>query len=419
MQQIPPAGFIPAESTISGITIFKPAPPKQKHEETVLFPCPQCGGEMAYSVTESGITCAYCGYHEAPKNDVVGRAAEKFEFTVETVERSAHGWGVERKDLQCQTCGSQISLPENALTTACPFCSSNKVVQQRAPQDVLRPRFLIPFKIDEPTCHQMTRDWLGSTWLVPKELRRVAAVDTFTPIYLPFWMFGSISNAAWRAQVGHTKTYRDSKGRTRTRTEWRWESGNVRREFNDMVIRGTNHVSLHLLDQIAKYNFDLLVPYEAKYLAGMQAQAYEIGLEESWEKARHQMREETKQACRSQASTNKIRNFSMQLDFADETWRYVLLPMYINTYFYDNKPYQLLLNGQSGAIAGQRPADWRKIGWVAAALVTPGILIFLFLLLLLPEAFGAGGGFGSLLLFAIGLLVAIVIALRANKLDKA
>ena len=417
MPAMPPRGFMPTQSAVAGITVFKPVPKKEKLDEVVRFSCPQCGGETAYSVEDGGLTCAYCGYHEAPQKETVGRQAQSFEFTVETVERAVNGWGTSRKELVCDACGAQISLPDGALAASCPFCASNKVIHHRAAQDLLRPRFLVPFQIEENRCQKIVREWLGSTWLVPKDLRRMAVVTSFTPMYLPYWTFASMAAAEWKAQVGRTETYR-SGGKTKRRTVWRWENGQVVQDFSDLLVRGTNHVSLHLLAEVGEFELDALVPYEAKFLAGMQAQAYEVGMESAWKVARKDMREETKQKCRSQASTNKIRNFSMHLDFKDESWRYILLPVYINTYRFENKPYQLLINGQSGEIAGQRPADWRKIGLVAAGLALPGILLFLFLLLFFPDLFGSGGGFWSFVIFLGGMLIAIGIALQAQKLDK-
>lgn len=418
MERFPPPGFIRANSAIDGIAVFKPAPTVEKLAATVNFRCPNCDGETAFNAADGGVTCTYCGYHEAPDKAVVGKSAEQLEFTVDTMTQVAHGWGVTRKDLQCHTCASHISMPAGALTTSCPFCGSNKVIHVKAAQDVLRPRFLIPFKLDESRCHAITRDWLGKSWYVPKELRRVASVEPFTAMYLPFWTFDATATAGWRAQVGHTRTRRDRKGRTRTETVWRWESGNVRVNFDDMVLRGTNHVSLHLLEQIKQFNLEDLAPYEPKYLAGQHAQAYEIGLDEAWQKARRAMRERTKTACKSQASTNKIRNFSMQLDFSDESWRYILLPVYINTYYYNNQPFQLLINGQTGAIAGQRPADWRKIALTAAALLLPGLLLFFILLFLAPDFYGSGGGLLAFLLFGGGLATALYLVFQAQKLDQ-
>jgi hypothetical protein len=61
--------------------------------------------------------------------------------------------------------------------------------------------------------------------------------------------------------------------------------------------------------------------------------------------------------------------------------------------------------------------DWRKIGFAAAGLILPGILAFLFLLLLFPETLESGGGVLSFVLFAIGLAAAAFIAFRAQKMD--
>ena len=76
------------------------------------------------------------------------------------------------------------------------------------------------------------------------------------------------------------------------------------------------------------------------------------------------------------------------------------------------------MNGQTGKIAGQRPADWRRIGFLAAGLILPGILLFFFFLLFMPDIYGSGGGFWSFIIFFSGLLIAIAIALRAQKLEK-
>ena len=93
LANMPPRGFVRVSSAVPGITVFAPAPKKEKIDDVVAFSCPQCGGETAYSVENGGLTCAYCGYHEAPQGKSLGRQAESFEFTVDTVERAASGWG--------------------------------------------------------------------------------------------------------------------------------------------------------------------------------------------------------------------------------------------------------------------------------------------------------------------------------------
>ena len=424
MSQFPPTDFILTNSSIEGIEIYKPAPVKDDHlQETVDFKCPQCGAVTAYSIIDGGLKCTHCGYYEAPKSETVGKGAQQFEFTIETMERAIYGWGEARKALECQNCGAEITLPVQAMTATCPFCASSKVVHRPASQDILRPKFLIPFKIEEQVCMKIAREWLGSTWMTPKELRQAAMVADFIPIYLPFWTFDATATSKWQAEVGHTREERyydrsSHEWKTRTKTVWRWESGQVQLPFDDVLIQGTRFISRLLLGRINVYKFDGLVPYEPSYLAGFQAQSFDITLESAWEESRSEMREVTRRECIAKASSLKIRNFSMDLDFDGETWRYILLPVYVASYVYSGRAYQALLNGQSGEISGQRPVNWKKVWLVIAALLSPGVALGLigFVTLLFAGLGVLIAGVGFLILI-IGLVISVIVFQKAQGLD--
>ncbi len=63
----------------------------------------------------------------------------------------------------------------------------------------------------------------------------------------------------------------------------------------------------------------------------------------------------------------------MTANFPNETWRYVLLPVYLSAYKYKGRTFQVMVNGQTGAVAGQKPVVWGKV-WLAIALfLAPGI----------------------------------------------
>lgn len=419
----PPPGYIPVQSAIAGIEVYQPAPQNEKHQPIVDFKCPQCGATTAYSVADGGLTCTFCGYYEAPQSQTVGKRAEQFEFTVETMQRAAQGWGAERNEITCQRCGAATTLPTDALTHTCPFCGSNKVIQRAAPQDDLRPRFLIPFSVQPEGCSKIAREWLGSSWMTPAELQQTARLGEFRPVYIPYWTFDSTCRAQWQAEVGHEKTeryYSNGEWKTHTVIEWRNESGKLTQTFDDLLTPATEKLSQRLLEGIQPYQTEALVPYEAKYLAGMRAKGYDIPLQKAWETARATMRERTRHACIRQASTSRVRNFRMSLNFAEEAWRYILVPLYIAAYDYQSQTYRVMVNGQSGKIAGQRPADWSKVWLVILLALAPGTLLGILGLITLPFA-GIGvfiGGLGFFLLI-IGLIIGFYLYNRAEALDKA
>jgi len=421
--QFPPTSYVMVESKIDGIQIYKPALPELgPHQEIVDFKCPQCGGTTGFSSTQGSLVCPYCGYSESPVQAKVGKKAAQYEFTVATVEQAAQGWGEERKELVCQNCGAVTSLPKETLSHCCPFCASNKVIQRSSPQDILRPRFLVPFKLKDIECAKITREWLGSSWMTPASLKSAATLGNLTAIYLPFWTFHSMTSADWKAQVGHPKKERyfsNGEWKERTVIEWRWESGQAELNINDLIISGTGRVSQKLLNDIQDYNLADLVAYEPKYLAGFQAHGFDVNLEKAWEAGRQVMREKTRQACIEQASTSQIRNFSMSLDFADESWRYILLPAYLSVYKYADQNYVLGINGQSGRISGQRPVDWNKVWLVIGLLVAPGLLLGLLGLITIPfGGLGFGIGLVGFILLVIGVILSLIIYSKASSLDK-
>ncbi len=425
-QIFPPEGFVVAPSKIEGIEVYQPAAaPASQAEGTLTFTCPKCGATTAYSISDASLKCAHCGYTENIQARQIGTQAKENEFTVQTMQDASHGWGEERSELVCQNCGAQTTIPVEALTNTCAFCGSNKVIQRSAAQDALRPRFLATFKVTEPDCQGIAQKWLGSSWMTPASLANLANLKAFSAVYLPYWTFDAATQAKWRAEVGHTVSEQyydpgDKTWKTRTRIDWRWESGQAGVDFDDLLVPGTAKLSTLHLKNIGNFDLHQLVNYEPRLLAGMQAQGYDLPLEPAWEVARQEMREQSREACRGQASTSMIRNFSMSLDFADEVWRYILLPVFLAAYSYDNKVYQVLVNGQNGRISGQRPVDWNKVWLAIIAILAPGVLISLAGVITIP-LFGAGviiGGVGFVLLM-IGIAISIYVAIQANSLGQA
>jgi len=417
----PPSGFVQVTSQVPGIAVYAPAPPEEKKTQAQTFRCPQCTGLITYKAGDRQLTCPYCGYKQEIGARVVGLSAERFEFTLETLDRSEKGWGVARKAIQCEACQALFTVQEGHLSTTCPFCGSPRVAGYESLHDFIRPGYLIPFTVDDSNCRIRVSEWLGKGWMHPPELRHVNTLGRFTGIYLPFWVFDAHINAAWKAEVGYERTkqhYRDGKWETETVIEWKWENGQVHLPITNLLVYGTGQVSTTLLERLYPFDLRALVTYDPAYLAGWQAQAYDIQLKPAWEIGKHKMREQAKDACYADINSSHVRNFSMTADFNNERWRYVLLPVYLSTYTFNNQTYQVMVNGQTGAVAGQKPVAWLRV-WLAIGLcLTPGVLLGLLGLVLLFF-----GGLGvvvlplAFFLFIIGLVVAVTIFVRAAQAE--
>jgi predicted RNA-binding Zn-ribbon protein involved in translation (DUF1610 family) len=421
----PPDGFTQIESKLVGITVFAPAPEIDTTPEAVWFKCPQCGATTTFTPSAGSVICQHCGYTQDRRLDIVGRVADEREFTLDNLTLAARGWGTERTEIHCESCGADISVATNDLSSTCPFCASNRVIARVATQDTLRPRFLIPFKLELQDCRPQVKEWLGKGWMHPTDLSRTAASAQFNGIYLPFWTFDAMIRANWRAEVGYERTERfydnSSKSwKTRTRIDWRWESGQVTQTPDDWLGIGTTRISQILLKRLYPFNMGALMDYKPDFLAGWQALNYDISLQHAWDTAKAEMRERTRKGCRDQIKSSHVRNFSMLADFENETWRYILLPVYAATYHFDGGIFQVLVNGQTGKVAGQKPVAWWKVWLAIVGLLSPGILLAVIGLVLL--LFGGIGVFAlgfAAILFVVGLVISINIFRQATQSGEA
>jgi transcription elongation factor Elf1 len=203
----PPAGYQQVESRVFGVSVYAPQPKKTEIDLARSFACPNCGASTVYDVSAGGISCEYCGYIAPISAQRVGKASPDFEFTLETLSQARQGWGVQRQVLHCDACGAEFSIAPDTISTTCAFCASNQVNIITIPEETLRPRYLIPFKIPPEKTLSLAKDWLGKGWCHPPELASESILRRFYGFYLPFWAFNARVKADWRAQVGYQQTY--------------------------------------------------------------------------------------------------------------------------------------------------------------------------------------------------------------------
>ena len=168
------------------------------------------------------------------------------------------------------------------------------------------------------------------------------------------------------------------------------------------MITGSSRLSRIIMERLYPFELSGLETYTPDYLAGWQAQAYDVTLPDAWEDAKEAMRERGKDACYEDIDSSHVRNFSMTADFGDETWRYILLPVYVAAYKFEDKVYQVMVNGQTGVVAGQKPVAWWKIWLAIAALLIPGLFVGL---LGLPALLLGGAG---AILFLLGFILLVI-----------
>jgi hypothetical protein len=395
MEWAPPPGWERLDSLLEGFEVYGPAAQSAGPAGPVATRCPQCGAASRFDVQRGALGCTFCGWRHEQAPEQVGREAAAEAFTREALEQGAMGFGVDRKELGCSACGAVLALPDGALSTSCPCCASPQVALREGAGAVgLRPGALLPFRIQRERCQQLARAWLGQGWFHPPDLGKLARVESFAGIYVPYWTFSGDLRCTWQAEVGQERTEREhdaqsGQWKTKTVVDWQKRRGEVDLTVRDLLVPGTTRLSQVLLSRLDSFDLDGLVTYDPQLLAGFLAQTYDVTLPDAWQQGRHQMREQAREACMSDTGSSHVRHFKMEADLDGESWRHVLLPLWVSAYRYGDRTFVVLMDGVTGRVVGQKPVAWNQVWTAIALLLAPGLLLGLLGLPLLLFGIGA------------------------------
>ena len=161
-------------------------------------------------------------------------------------------------------------------------------------------------------------------------------------------------------------------------TRWQSSSGTVQHVFDDELVSASKGVNLKLLDQVEPFPTKELVHYAPHYVAGWTVEQYQVDLTSASQSARQKMEDQMENLCASQVPGDTYRNLDVDTRFSAQTFKHVLLPVYLLTYNYGAKTYHVLVNGVTGDIAGERPYSAAKIFFlVIAILIAAGIFMLI------------------------------------------
>lgn len=351
--------------------------------------CAACGAQAEWHPGKQRLICPYC-FTESPF-EVDPESGEIRELdlmrTLRELPEELRGWQAEKRSVRCRSCKAISVFDAARAGQNCDFCGSPELLDYDEIKAPIRPLSLLPFKLDETLVRERIRRWLAGRWFAPSKLKHKALVDTVRGVYLPYWTFDSQAHCPWTAQAGHyyytSESFRDSSGRRKTRRKrhvrWVPAAGVVDHFFDDQPVPATRGVSQTLLRRIEPFPTNDLVPYDTAYLSGFVVEHYQVVLVDAAQAARERMDEALRAMCARQVPGDTQRNLQIAPEHSAQTFKHILVPVWLLSYDFHGKPYQLLVNGYTGAMAGAYPkSGWKIFFAVVSALATIGLLLLLF-----------------------------------------
>lgn len=351
------------------------------------FPCASCGADLAFSPGQQQLACPYCGHVEplVPAED-----AEIVEQDLETtlarlLEQREAGREVASgpdsvQEVPCQDCGAVVQFVGTMIAQRCAYCGSPlQLTSVHEAKARVRVDAVLPFQIEEQQARVQLDAWVRGRWFLPNDLKGKRIGDRFQGVYLPFWTFDALTTNAYRGERGehYWVTVGTGKNQRRERrTRWYPASGRFERFFDDVLVFAGRGLPTSYVDKLEPWPLVGLQPWNPRFLAGHFARTYDLELDGGFRQAKQRMEQAIEREVRQRIGGDTQRVHSIQSHFGALTFKHLLLPLYLLTYRYRDKSYQVVVNAATGEVQGQRPYSWIKITLLVLVVLALGFGIW-------------------------------------------
>jgi hypothetical protein len=271
------------------------------------------------------------------------------------------------------------------ISDRCQFCGAPLVAGVGSGEQVA-PEAVLPFGLDRGALREALRKWASSRWFAPNGLKKVTEAESSHSTYLPHWTYDTSTVSSYVGQRGEhyweTETYTEN-GETKTRqvqrTRWYSASGVVARDFDDVLVAGSTRVAPKHLDALEPWPLAEAQPYRPDYLAGHETLRYDVEPEAGLDTAKSRMARVIEQDCRRDIGGDEQRVQAVNTDYRAVAFKLMLLPVWIACYLHAGRTYNILVNGRTAEVAGERPYSVPKIvaASVAALVVIAAIVVLI------------------------------------------
>ena len=319
-------------------------------ETSVSYKCPNCGAPLIFMAGKSTVTCQFC--------NTEFEAATIDEFFRDKNARAAVWTDDEFKNFHaftCSSCGAELVCDENTMATECVYCGNPTMIPKRF-DGMLKPDFVIPFKKTKADAVNALKEFYKGKKLLPSDFTANNRVEAIQAMYVPFWLF----DADVKAQVD----FRAAKVKHSNKSEHKkifscQRTGKLR--FERIPADGSKKMDDDFMDSIEPFDFGELVPFSAAYFAGYLADKFDVDAGEC--KARVVERIDNSTMEELEKTVEDYQEVSVEASNIEKHFKnvsYTMVPVWILTTRYKDKPYTFMMNGQTGKVVGALPYDFAK-----------------------------------------------------------
>jgi predicted RNA-binding Zn-ribbon protein involved in translation (DUF1610 family) len=342
--------------------------------------CKDCGAILKFAPGTTSLKCDYCGVQNEIGSASGPVVVEEIDFEKFIHEQASAAETHEINTVKCTSCGATTTLQPNVSSDNCPFCDTPMIVTSGSSTKIIKPKYLLPFKIDVKKAKDSFRSWISGLWFAPNDLKAYAdKTDKINGMYLPYWTYDSNTNSTYIGERGvyyfETVSYEttDKDGETVTetreerRTAWYPASGTVSNTFDDILVLASPSLPDKYTRGLEPWDLDQLANFDEKFLSGFRTESYQVDVKNGFDKAKEIMTPTIHTTIMQDIGGDEQRVLTVNTDYKDITFKHILLPIWLSAFRYNNKVYHFMVNGRTGEVQGERPYSAFKIALTVIA----------------------------------------------------
>jgi DNA-directed RNA polymerase subunit RPC12/RpoP len=284
----------------------------------------------------------------------------------------------ETSSFACGRCGAALRF-DGLRAQTCPYCASPSIVERPESPDRPAPRFVLTFVGDRAAAHRAFERWLGRRRIFGDRALAHARVEDLRGVYLPAYLYSAVGTTEYSAQIGENYTETEdytttdergrsvTKQRTVTRTEYRPLSGHHVGYLADVVVSASAGLDHAELAAIEPFDLKQLRRYTPALISGWIAEESSRDADACMQASRHEAGDLLGDELRRFMPGDSYSDLSYHSTVSWESLDPILVPVWVLAMRYrdDKPPIRVVINGQTGAVAGRVPLS---IGKLVAAL---------------------------------------------------
>ena len=340
---------------------------------SVSYKCLCCGAPLSFLPGAEKVTCEYCGTELeiktveemfAKKEAAAAQAQAAKEAKWDTAA-AGNQWEKEEAEMMkaftCSSCGAEIVSDGNTMATECCYCGNPTMLPSRF-DGMLKPDFVIPFKKTKEEAVAALKKFYEGKKLLPDAFTANNRVEAIQGMYVPFWLFDADIDAQGMYKASRSTTVTTEDEIVTTTDYYNCERAGTMK-FERIRVDGSEKMDDTFMESIEPFDYSEMVPFSSAYFTGYLADKYDVDAEAAVGRADERVNTSAKMCLAS--TVDGFDGVEPTDDCTvvkhDSAVHYAMVPVWILTTRYNNEPYTVMMNGQTGKVVGSLPIDYGKL----------------------------------------------------------